>query len=258
VLRDGETHTVEATLERKGLPANIELLKDGVGLSFDGENWTITAMPEDSDLYQAGLREGDVLTAFNGEPFDLSVLPELLTQEDESTVTITVERDGETQDIDVPASALREVVGSLRFQFGGAGVAPAIPFGFGEPGGPGFGMMGGARLGVAFVMLDEQVAAEHDVDVTQGALITDVQADSPAAEAGLQKGDIVTAVSGDVLDEERTLRDRLLAYEPGDTVTLDVVRGGESLSIDVTLGQFEMSSGMMPFAVSPARDPGSS
>jgi hypothetical protein len=59
--------------------------------------------------------------------------------------------------------------------------------------------------------------------------------------------DIVTAVDGDKVDAERTLRDRLLAYEPGDEVTLDVLRGSETMQIDVTLGQFEMPADVMPF-----------
>jgi membrane-associated protease RseP (regulator of RpoE activity) len=99
-------------------------------------------------------------------------------------------------------------------------------------------------------MLDEQTAAEHDVDVTEGALITEVAENSPAADAGLQVGDIVTSVNGDVLDVERTLRDRLFAYEPGDQVTLDVLRDDQTTQIDVTLGQPEIR-GMFPFDFMP-------
>jgi S1-C subfamily serine protease len=77
-------------------------------------------------------------------------------------------------------------------------------------------------------------------------LITEVVEGSPAAEAGLQVGDIVTAVDGDRVDFEHTLRDRLFAYEPGDTVTLDVLRDGETLQIQVTLGEPQMG-GFLPF-----------
>ncbi|GAB4337769.1 MAG: hypothetical protein Kow00117_19630 [Phototrophicales bacterium] len=69
----------------------------------------------------------------------------------------------------------------------------------------------------------------------EGALITDVLPDSPAEAAGLMVGDIIQAVDGDVVDAERTLSDRLYAYEEGDTVTLDVLRDAETLQIEVTL-----------------------
>ncbi|MBC7871267.1 MAG: PDZ domain-containing protein, partial [Chitinophagaceae bacterium] len=105
---------------------------------------------------------------------------------------------------------------------------------------------GRGRLGVAFVNLDETTAAEYNVDVTEGALITQVEAGSPAETAGLQENDIVTAVNGEVVDAEHTLADRIYAYEPEDVVTLDVLRAGETQQIEVTLGQGEQRSGLMP------------
>jgi membrane-associated protease RseP (regulator of RpoE activity) len=109
---------------------------------------------------------------------------------------------------------------------------------------PQFGMMlGGGRLGVAFVTLDEQTAQENDVTTTEGALIQEVVENSPAAEAGLQVGDIITAVNGEAVDVEHTLRDRLAAYEAGDEITLAVLRDGASQDIPVTLGE---PTDMMP------------
>jgi S1-C subfamily serine protease len=248
VTRGDETLELEATLAaqsdltplRRPFEFNVE---NGVGISFDGGQWTISQLSEDHALYEAGLREGDVLTAINGEAFDMAVLAKTIQEQGaDGSITLTVERDGESVDIEVPVNALGGVFGGFHFDFGGQGA----PFSFGDiP-----GMVGGARLGVAFVMLDEQTAAEHDVDVTEGALITEVAENSPAADAGLQVGDIVTSVNGDVLDVERTLRDRLFAYEPGDQVTLDVLRDDQTTQIDVTLGQPEIR-GMFPFDFMP-------
>jgi S1-C subfamily serine protease len=80
-------------------------------------------------------------------------------------------------------------------------------------------------------------------------LITEVVADSPAAASGLEVNDIVTAVDGDKVDVERTLRDRLLAYEPGDTVTLSVLRDGKTQDIQATLDEADVQSLIpgMPF-----------
>jgi membrane-associated protease RseP (regulator of RpoE activity) len=82
--------------------------------------------------------------------------------------------------------------------------------------------------------------------VDEGARITEIVPDSPAAKAGLQVDDVVTAVNDEAVDEEHTLRDRMFAYEPGDTVTLAVTRSSETLSIDITLEEFSLGE-MLPF-----------
>jgi S1-C subfamily serine protease len=73
-----------------------------------------------------------------------------------------------------------------------------------------------------------------------GAVIVEVEVDSPADEVGLQEGDIVVAVDGKELSAEETLADVIGAYDPGDTVTLDVKRPGpdeEAREVTVELGQ---------------------
>jgi S1-C subfamily serine protease len=72
-----------------------------------------------------------------------------------------------------------------------------------------------------------------------GAVIVEVVADSPADEAGLEKGDRILAVDGQELDDEHNLSDLIATYEPGDTVTLEVQRpdDDEPQEISVTLGQ---------------------
>jgi len=197
--------------------------------------WEVRGLSENNPLYEAGLRQGDKITAFNGESYDPSTLQEFIAGLDTDTVTVTVDRDGETMEIEVPADALNSFA-PFSFNFGGDGSFPfeMMPFNF-TP-------FAGGRLGVAFVPLDEQVAQEHNLDMTEGALITEVLPDSPAADAGLQADDVVTAVNNEPVDEEHTLRDRLVAYEPGDTISLSVMRGGESMEIEVTLGQSEMNT----------------
>jgi S1-C subfamily serine protease len=79
-----------------------------------------------------------------------------------------------------------------------------------------------------------------------GAVIVDVEPDSPADEAGLQEGDIVVAVDGQELDSENTLADLISGYDPGDTVTLEVRRPGpedEAEEITVELGQHPEDKG---------------
>jgi S1-C subfamily serine protease len=252
VLRDGEEMEFEAVLDSIGAEVTLTdrnfnmPFMNGLALAFDGTNWSIAELPEDNALYEAGLRPGDILTAVNGQSLDAHELMQILMGLGENdTVTFTVTRDGESMDIEVPASAL-PMTGRFHYFGDDADTMPGFNFGDGSQGM--FGRnFGGVQLGVTYIMLDEQVAEQRGVDVTEGALVTEVVAGSPAETAGLQVGDVVTAVDGDKVDIEHTLRDRLYAYESGDTVTLDVTRSGESMQLSATLGQVEMSSDMMPF-----------
>ncbi len=68
-----------------------------------------------------------------------------------------------------------------------------------------------------------------------GATVAEVTADSPAAKAGLQVGDIITAVGGAPIDANHSLANLVQAKKPGDTIDLAVTRGTQNLTISVTL-----------------------
>jgi putative serine protease PepD len=74
-------------------------------------------------------------------------------------------------------------------------------------------------------------------DVTDGgARIAEVRPGTPAEEAGLEAGDVVTAVAGAEVGSADELRRLVDARKPGDEVELTVERGGETVTVDVTLG----------------------
>jgi 2-alkenal reductase len=91
-------------------------------------------------------------------------------------------------------------------------------------------------LGIFYRMIDGQVAAAEGLPVQNGALVSDVSPGTPAAEAGLQSGDIIIAVDGMSLGFQNTLRYVLTQYQPGDTVQLTIRRGDEELQLPLTLG----------------------
>lgn len=72
-----------------------------------------------------------------------------------------------------------------------------------------------------------------------GAQIVEVMDDSPASAAGLEVGDVITAVDGEAVSSPEALVETIGGYAPGETVTLAVTRGDEELSIDVTLAARE-------------------
>jgi serine protease Do len=99
-------------------------------------------------------------------------------------------------------------------------------------------------LGVRYVPLTNDVAAQLDLKVTRGAYILKedqaggqqtVIADSPAAKAGLQPGDVITAVDGKKIDERNGMTVLLNQHSVGDTVTLKILRDGDEQNIDVKL-----------------------
>jgi S1-C subfamily serine protease len=91
-------------------------------------------------------------------------------------------------------------------------------------------------LGVGFLTpLD---AAENGRSFSgPGVLVTQVASGSPAAQAGLQVNDVVTAVDGTALDTSQTLGGLLGTHKVGEVVKLTVRRGGQTLTLDATLVQ---------------------
>jgi putative serine protease PepD len=71
---------------------------------------------------------------------------------------------------------------------------------------------------------------------TGGAQISSVQAGSPAASAGLEPGDLVTAIDGKSITSTQQFIETVDTYSPGQTVTLTVRRGGLTLQIHLKLG----------------------
>lgn len=199
----------------------------------------------------AGIAVGDVITAVNGE--DVGTVEDVVSRIAGLSlgdgVTLTIERAGDPVTIEVTLgeapSGMNVTPRDMRPDRPGRNMPDNMPELRLMPN----AMLQGetlellrwfystGRLGVTFLTLDEANAAENNVAVTDGALITAVDADGPAAEAGVQAGDVVTAVNGEPVDAERTLRDRIIAYEPGDVVALTIVRGDETLTIEVTLGE---------------------
>ena len=99
------------------------------------------------------------------------------------------------------------------------------------------GQISAPYLGVESQPLNPQLAAANDIPVDQGNYIQRVVEGTPAEEAGLQEGDVVTAVGDTEITTLRTLANILLDYAPGDQVTLTVQRGENEETINLTLGE---------------------
>ena len=72
-------------------------------------------------------------------------------------------------------------------------------------------------------------------DDGSGALIEEVQADTPAQRAGLEKDDLVTEIDGERVTDGIALIVMIRTHQPGDTLEFTVVRGGDERTVEVTL-----------------------
>ena len=102
-------------------------------------------------------------------------------------------------------------------------------------------------IGIRFKAIDAKLQKAQSLPVAAGALIgpsqdqtgqvkPGVTPGSPAEAAGLKEGDIVTQIETTTIDAEHPLEASLTSFRPGQTVTLTVLRGSETLEIKVTLG----------------------
>lgn len=91
-----------------------------------------------------------------------------------------------------------------------------------------------AWLGVSFVGVDDETAARFELP--RGVMVTGVVKDSPAAAAGLRRGDIITGFDGNPVEDETDLLSFIYARQPGDKAELKYYRDGKELKAEAKLG----------------------
>ena len=92
-------------------------------------------------------------------------------------------------------------------------------------------------IGVKVQAVTEGIAESLGMKNAEGAIVDEAQPGGPAAKAGLQSGDVITAVNGDAVKDSRDLARKIGSMQPGTKVTLSVRRNGEQKDLAVTLGQ---------------------
>jgi len=99
-------------------------------------------------------------------------------------------------------------------------------------------------IGIRYEDIDAQLAKTDSLPVKVGALVSreadqngnpPITAGSPAEAAGIQPGDIITAIGQTKIDTEHPLDAVLAQNAPGDTIQLSILRGGQPSTVDVTL-----------------------
>ena len=141
-----------------------------------------------------------------------------------------------------------EVVGvSTAYAEGAQGIFFAIPINIAKP------LMRQATagepltrpwIGIIYVAVDRAIAAQNDLPIDYGAWLSPdtatgespVKEGTPAADAGLLPNDILTSINGARIDASQKLDDILSNYDPGQVLTVEVLRDGETIQVSITLG----------------------
>ncbi|MDO8691620.1 MAG: trypsin-like peptidase domain-containing protein [Dehalococcoidia bacterium] len=92
-------------------------------------------------------------------------------------------------------------------------------------------------LGINYTPLNPAIAAHLGITQTTGALVSSVVRGSPAAAAGIQGQDVITAIDGTAVKTDSDLAQIIDGRKPNDAVTLTVLRNGQQISVKVALGE---------------------
>lgn len=96
-------------------------------------------------------------------------------------------------------------------------------------------------MGISFQPITPDIAARYNLPADWGVFVTNVEPNSPAGQAGVQEGDIITRVGDIAIDENYSYVNALFSYQPGDQIPLTVVRDGAEIQLQITLGEAPVS-----------------
>ena len=102
---------------------------------------------------------------------------------------------------------------------------------------------GKAYLAIKAGTMTEQMAAQYDIDITEGVFVYSTESGGAGEKAGLQLGDVITKLNDTTITSMTDLTMAKKGYKAGDTVTLTVYRSGEYITLDLTFDQQPQTTG---------------
>ena len=102
---------------------------------------------------------------------------------------------------------------------------------------------GKAYLAIKAGTMTEQMAAQYDIDITEGVFVYSTESGGAGEKAGLQLGDVITKLNDTAITSMTDLTMAKKGYKAGDTVTLTVYRGGEYITLELTFDQQPQTTG---------------
>ena len=200
----------------------------------------VATVTDDSPAARSGLRAGDLILEFDGErvrsvnqfrrlvqetPAGRETSMSLFRDGSRQSLAVTPEAPEDARVIDLPdiRRSLEQGLRRLPRQLapGLQGRQPQSPF-FQPP-----------RLGIVLLPLSEQLRTYFGV--SEGVLVSEIDADSPAAEAGLRAGDVITHVERASVDTSADVVRAVAEAGAGATLEIEVVRDRERVTLRATL-----------------------
>jgi serine protease Do len=114
----------------------------------------------------------------------------------------------------IPASTIHDVVGQLQAH----------------------GHVSRGYLGVQIQSVTPEIAASLGIKDAKGALVAEVTPNGPAAKAGFEQGDIITAINGQTVEDNRDLTRKVALVPAGQTATFSVNRQGQPKTLKADIG----------------------
>ncbi len=102
-----------------------------------------------------------------------------------------------------------------------------------------YGKVSHAHMGVGITDVTPENAKFFDMKDNDGAVVTQVEPDSPGAKAGLRVGDVITELDGKKVTDAGQLQMEVGEKRPGTQITLQVMRDGKSVSVPLTLEEMD-------------------
>jgi serine protease Do len=195
----------------------------------------VTSVVDDSPAAKAGIKEGDVVLEYNGQPVESQAQLVRMVRETpvNRQVKIMVSRNGALQTLTATIERSKGMFfdsgnGSTAFVFPQIPAMPEIEI-------PRFQIMGQSmRLGIEGEALGNEEQLAEFFGVKEGVLVKQVNRNSAAEKAGIKAGDVITKIDDARVGNSRELTAALRSAGKK-TVTLTVVRNKQEMKINVTL-----------------------
>ena len=247
------------------LGVETQTVDDEVAKGFDlpvSHGAIVNDVIEGSPAEEIGLEQGDIIIAFDGKKVtDSDDLIDMIEDHSpQDKVNLTVYREGKEKEIQVtldraPKNRHDVVVfhngSSNRYltvptvppvpSVPGVPAVPKAPLAWYDNNGKGYAITveRGGYIGINIMDLSEQLGAYFGVQDSQGALVTSVEEESPAALAGIKAGDVIVKIDDEKVFGTDDVRDAIQDKEKGEKVNLAVLRDKKDMAFEVAVDENE-------------------
>ena len=204
------------------------------GLAREPRGVGISKVLANSPAERAGLRDGDVILKFDGEPVaSVRKLNRLISEvAPEHSVRLTISRSGDEKELTATLGK-RSDFGPITPGFRLGDLDKLKDFKFNDKDNFTFVLGNNRRIGITTTQLTRQLADFFGIAGGKGLLVTSVRENSPAAKAGLRAGDCITQADGEAVENVGDLMRAISRKDEGE-LTLTVTRDKSQRTIRLT------------------------